>query len=323
MKKIILFGTFCCLYIPLDAQSTCQTRVDAHQEATTKQRVVYCLNPAPVAAQPSESGLIFSTVNAPVQPDEKSTEKATAKAGFFKPEHYSISQTYVESTQFPQIPQGQNAPLVMPQPNQAATDFLYVSSPTLEGDAAPNETLLEVKTSPSEAGFSASEGNVPAARVVPSMQQDDFVYVSSPSTPLGRPVVVVTTPNNAQPVAVTTPSTNIVVAPRERFMIDEIDDMGNIIAEVREVETKAGLKVRQNKPGRQMLNNVANESTASKEVQAPGTTGDFTYQEDLSQPGQEIPAGTVSYAPAPLPTQDTTYDEIPAGTVSYAPAATN
>ncbi len=106
MKKFLISIIGCLFAVVTYAQSTCETRVDAHQKATTRQRVAYCLTPDTVAADDSYSGLVFSGVSSH-QPRETTTkqERPTAKPGRFKPENVTISRSYVATAQFPQATQ--------------------------------------------------------------------------------------------------------------------------------------------------------------------------------------------------------------------------
>ncbi len=330
MKKLICLGTFCLTSISLMAQTTCETRVDAHQEATTTQRVAYCLTPDSAVVTPASRGLVFSSVSTPaVAPTPaQSLEKPTAKAGYFKPQHYTITREYVDSAQFPQVPQGNATPAPVTATNLqtgntvvATQEFVYVSSPTLEQDVPQAPTAPEpVAVVPA----TTAQPQVAAAPVTPAtavLTQDEFEYVTAPSTPLGRSEVVWVQPAQT-PAPATTPAAEAVtpvdpLVPQEHFMIDEVDADGNLVAKTQEAQSQAGLKARHHKPGRQLM------KADTPTVQIPAQDPAYTYHEDLTQPyePEEIPTGTATYAPAA--SLNTTYDEIPAGTVSYAPATAN
>ncbi len=301
MKKLFFLGIFCCFSFPLMGQSTCQTRVDAHQDATTKQRVAYCLTPEYTAPEHTHDGLVFSTVSTPATPTSaKPSQRPTSKPGVFKAQDYTVTQEYVTSTQFPQVPQGQAAALIMP--TQPARNAVYVSSAQLE-------------MTPAEVATTAASVNTPQPVDSTVLMGDEFAYVPAPSTPLGRSTVLFEQPKQA----VTSQSNLITRGPQEHSMADEVDTNGNL--KTHNVETKAGLQVRQRKAGRQLIKAAAPEP-ATPAVQIPAQDPAYTYHEDLSQPYQpqaEIPAGTATYAPAAP--AETTADTIPAGTATYAPAA--
>ena len=107
MKKFLVSTVGCLLAIATYAQSTCETRVDAHQRATTKQRVAYCLTPDAVAADDSYSGLVFSGVSTarPQATQPTQQERPTSKPGRFEPENITVSRSYVATAQFPQATQ--------------------------------------------------------------------------------------------------------------------------------------------------------------------------------------------------------------------------
>lgn len=100
MKKILLvsflFST-CALY----AQTTCEMRVDAHQSATTVQRVDYCLN-APVVLDPMDNAevIYYGVVTTPSEQDGKD-EKGTAKDGYYDNTKLEVSRGYLGTRQFP------------------------------------------------------------------------------------------------------------------------------------------------------------------------------------------------------------------------------
>lgn len=311
MKKFIFLGTFCLTSFSLMAQSTCETRVDAHQAATTKQRVAYCLTPEYTAPNQANSGLVFSSVSAPTgQATDKPAEKPTAKAGYFQPQNYAVSREYVDSAQFPQVPQGNAASAPVTATNlqtgnsvAPAQEFVYVPSPTLEQDvpqapAAPKPIAIVPATTAQPQAVAA-----PVAPGTAVLTQDEFEYVEAPSTPLGRSEVVWVQPAQ-KPTPAEAPAATAVnpvnpLVPQEHFMINEVDSNGNLMAQTQVTETKAGLKARQNKPGRQLLKPASTEQAAPA-AQVPAQDPAYTYHEDLTQPyePEEIPAGTVSYAPA-------------------------
>ena len=108
MKKIFVLMTSCLLTGITYAQSTCETRVDAHQKATTNQRVAYCLTPDTVTVDNSYTGLVFSGASTrptqTVQPAAQ--EHPTAKPGRFNPDKVTVERSYVATAQFPQVVPG-------------------------------------------------------------------------------------------------------------------------------------------------------------------------------------------------------------------------
>ena len=74
-KTFVTFFMFSLAALPAWAASTCETRVDSHQDATTKQRVAYCLTPeaeAPAAPGPE---LVYYGVSSSKPAEEPQTEE--------------------------------------------------------------------------------------------------------------------------------------------------------------------------------------------------------------------------------------------------------
>lgn len=82
------------------AVSTCETRVDSHQKATTRQRVVYCLTEEAAPAASAGPELVYSGTYSK-EPDVQEPVKSTAKKGYFKENKVSIYHQYVGSGRFP------------------------------------------------------------------------------------------------------------------------------------------------------------------------------------------------------------------------------
>ena len=92
------------------AQSTCETRVDAHQKASTVQRVHYCLNGEQADPSVTNPAMVFSGVSSPkqqpaVQPT-KQPDEALARPGAFKPKRFQVSKEFVPTRQFPKLDDG-------------------------------------------------------------------------------------------------------------------------------------------------------------------------------------------------------------------------
>ena len=93
MKKSLVSLVSCLLTGAVYAQSTCEIRVDAHPNATTNQRVAYCLTPEFNAPDTTYSGLVFSGVSTH-QPHvtQPTQERPTAKRRNFKSEKMAVSR---------------------------------------------------------------------------------------------------------------------------------------------------------------------------------------------------------------------------------------
>jgi len=84
------------------AASTCETRVDSHQDATTRERVAYCLSQEPVEVEEETAGpqLVYSGAYS-VKQKEQTPVKSDVKNGYFKGDQLSVRREYVGSEQFP------------------------------------------------------------------------------------------------------------------------------------------------------------------------------------------------------------------------------
>ena len=105
MKNTVVAITICLFPCAVWAQSTCETRVDAHQQATTTQRVAYCLMPDSQASA-HNPGLVFSGVSSPRPEVSHKPEKATSKGGDFKADRMAVSKEFVETNRFPKVSDG-------------------------------------------------------------------------------------------------------------------------------------------------------------------------------------------------------------------------
>lgn len=306
MRKILILLSSFFLPVLAGAQSTCETRVDAHQRATTKQRVAYCLTPDSVAADDTNAGLVFSGVSAhyPSEVQPVDVGGAKAKEGSFKPEQVVVSRSYVGTAQFPQV-------------------FEDDASEIVEVNYVP-ATSVEQKQTASVSSLPTTSSTTPEAQPV------EIVYVDSPTVPVRGSKKPAVSMSSAQ----TQPAVGV-LAPVEDFMSDEVGQHNNTSLQANVVETKKGILSRQEKPTRRWV-------AAPAQTQASAPSDPYTYQEDLTTPYQpEIPVGTQSYAPATqtqAPVQGETaapisgpdaqntqnvQDEIPVGTASYAPVTSN
>lgn len=307
MKKILFLVIGCIMPVFAVAQSTCETRVDAHQRATTKQRVAYCLNPDATVPNNAYAGLVFSGVSAhyPQPASVVKQEPLTTRPGSFEPEEVTLARDYIETMQFPQTMQSTDAVIVAPGnqfvPYAPGQEFSYTPSPTV-----PTKPVADTQHTVYAPAISND--------FVDTTTQD-FVYVPSPTVPAKYPTMA--QPSFAQPVSIAQQGTDVQIGtlqPVERSMADEVDSQGNLIVKETFAETKAGVKARQTKPGRQF---VTSEGGASSAREAS------VDQADTLQPyAQDISVGTQSYAPA-VPNDNDMYEEIPVGTQSYAPATSN
>jgi hypothetical protein len=107
MKKMIPFVLlFSMAALPVSAASTCETRVDNHQDASTTERVAYCLSDDETVTSTEKPELIYSDIYAnPPQTDEKITPTKN-KNPYYNPKRKSVAQEYVSSEKFPAFKNG-------------------------------------------------------------------------------------------------------------------------------------------------------------------------------------------------------------------------
>lgn len=100
-KSSILFLLFFAAALPAFSASTCETRVDKHQDATTLERVSYCLTPEvepPAAVSGAE--LVYYGVSGKA-PQEETERDARYRQKYFDKDGVAVSQGYVDTRKFP------------------------------------------------------------------------------------------------------------------------------------------------------------------------------------------------------------------------------
>ena len=102
MKRTVLVVYLCLLSVWAVAQSTCETRVDAHPHATTLQRVDYCLQETHENSY-NNPGLVFSGVTTRHPATQQPPQQVTARNGHFRPQEMAVTQNFVETRQFPKF----------------------------------------------------------------------------------------------------------------------------------------------------------------------------------------------------------------------------
>lgn len=109
MKNTVFVLGICLTSCLTWAQTTCEGRVDAHQNASTMQRVRYCLAPDEDVSVPHNPGLVFSGVSSPkeaiAQPSQKE-ENYRARNGKFTPQDIQVTNVFVETRRFPKVSDG-------------------------------------------------------------------------------------------------------------------------------------------------------------------------------------------------------------------------
>ena len=102
MKKTFAsFFVFFTAALPAFAASTCETRVDSHPDATTKQRVAYCLTPEPEPPLPAGPELVYYGV-ADTAPEPETQEPAKDREPvYFDKDGVAVNQHFVDTKKFP------------------------------------------------------------------------------------------------------------------------------------------------------------------------------------------------------------------------------
>lgn len=284
MKKFFVSVMSCLLTVVTYAQSTCETRVDAHQKATTRERVTYCLTPDATAVNDSYAGLVFSGVSShEPQVVQTKQERPTAKPGHYDVEDMTVSRIYVATNQFPQATQSNAGQAVEPTP-------MVVSVGTPQPIIQP----VVVELVPVNGAVS----NTPTATYNVLVPGDEFVYVTSPTVPLSEKARIAQA-NSLQSVS------NSMTEPNA-----PIESWQQVV-----VETKAGTKARQNKPERRHFKQtIIEEKWTEQPVQTIGQTESsvqpvdatnlYTEQTDLSSSNVSDTLGT--YNPYEVPVEETT-----------------
>ena len=291
MKKFFISLVSCLLMTTVYAQSTCETRVDAHQRATTNQRVAYCLTPDFGAADTAYSGLVFAGVSSHQPQDTQPVvqEHPTAKQGSFKSKNITVNSSYIPTVQFPEVMRDNASQAIEvytdgePLPVAPMETSMYVETPMPVEMPMYVETPMSVET---PMATTTEVAYIPANQII--IPQDEFVYVESPMVPAykGNKTLQSTESSKA-------------------------DDATSQNEEPSVTETKAGVKARQNKPGRRLVEMVSLSSEEEAVTPGKATSQESATVVDSTNPYLQEDS-TQTYAPDTL--SDNTYTEIPADT---------
>ena len=104
MKKIfLLISLIVCLQV-VCAASTCETRVDKHQQATTLQRVNYCLSPdQEPEVSVEEPDLVYYGVVDKTPSASREKKASSRRQTYFKEQDLSVYRNYVGTDKFPTL----------------------------------------------------------------------------------------------------------------------------------------------------------------------------------------------------------------------------
>lgn len=169
MKKTVFpFLLTALAAFPLQAQSTCETRVDKHQDATTRERVAYCLTPE---AAPSEEAsgpeLVYYGVSTHKPAEEAAESSAEREPVFFEEDNKTVAQDYVGTRKFPTFANdilSEQDRLAKEQAQKAALEKAEkeAAAKKAKEEAARQKAAAEkAKTAASTSGKQAASGNAP------------------------------------------------------------------------------------------------------------------------------------------------------------------
>ncbi len=185
MKRTILVFCMCLLSMAVGAQSTCETRVDAHPHATTNQRVDYCLNEAYENIY-NNPGLVFSGVTTRHPATQQPTQRPTAHEGSFNQDEVTVNQNFVETRQFPKLTDGRVSQQEIWAQRRAVYQGQQMAQEAAEQTACePQEEI--VKTEPAtttvetKAGLKARTRKPGRRFMQVSNEMDDTPYMAEPA----------------------------------------------------------------------------------------------------------------------------------------------
>lgn len=102
-KSSILFLLFFSAALPAFSASTCETRVDAHQDATTLERAAYCLTPEEEPPAPEGQRLLYYSVSNKTPKQGEAEPQDAYKQKYFDKKDLSVRRNYVETRAFPEF----------------------------------------------------------------------------------------------------------------------------------------------------------------------------------------------------------------------------
>lgn len=86
------------------AVSTCETRVDRHQNASTRERVAYCLTPEAEQPLPAGPELVYYGVSSNKPAPQTEEQPVSKKPVYFDKDGVQVAQDYVDTKNFPRLP---------------------------------------------------------------------------------------------------------------------------------------------------------------------------------------------------------------------------
>lgn len=157
MKQLFILMSVL-LAAPLLRASTCETRVDSHQKATTLERVDYCLTPEQAAPQAPGPTIIYENVTAK-EPERQTAQKPVPlKQKYYPQDEVEITRGYVGTERFPQL----------------KNDIPSERELLEQQQAQEQETKKETSAQKPERVMAANTADIPAS-VEPSVEQAEPV----------------------------------------------------------------------------------------------------------------------------------------------------
>lgn len=99
-KTFAIFAVFFLAALPAFCASTCETRVDKHQDATTMERVGYCLTPEAEPAAPAGPELVYYGISSNA-PQNGAEQEENYRQKYFDKDGVAVAQDYVGTRKFP------------------------------------------------------------------------------------------------------------------------------------------------------------------------------------------------------------------------------
>ncbi len=304
MKQTILLFLLVCA-VGASAQSTCETRVDAHQKATTNQRVNYCLYPGYGAADTHGPQLIYSSMGYynPGTPAAAAPQRVTARQNVFDDADIEVTHSFVQTRQFPKFTDGR----VSEQYKREYQEAL-LSGPELAREAV---SLTDCEPQEDVSFVSVQEGT---SEVKSRQKKPGRRWIQKPAAQTEQNAPANLPLDTVEEIASTASSYTY---EESSYAPAAQDAYAPATAADTPVTTEAYAPAAGNSP-------ATGNAPAATEISAPAGIADEPVGE-----GQDIDAAAYSYAPAAAvnetaaPAQAaaaTNETEIPAGEYSYAPA---
>ena len=214
MKKLFSIFVFTLAAAPLLASaSTCETRVDKHQGATTSERVEYCLTEEPPTEETDVTEVVLSDVYSVQYPKQKTKQPAPQQEETKIYSKEPVSMEYLDRDDYPAFRNDIMPSLSNDDAHAAALEVLGMASEpkentgkkslkkparTMKAQPQPDTTatIMDTASYPAQTSYPpADQTTYPAYQAVPSYQAAP-AYQAAPN-------------NTSQQTAVQTPQTQV------------------------------------------------------------------------------------------------------------------